>query len=115
MYHVAKHHTYSGQWNAEHIDAEGEIYVVTFTGPNAEQRARDYATWINAGRTNDDMIVWHPIATAPEGVRVLTKVDDRGERNVQPLTRSGRLWFGDSGVYVYYEPTHWAPLQGAHG
>ena len=50
---------------------------------------------------------WQPIETAPEGVEVWTKIDDkRGERNVQTLRREGRLWFGGD-VYVYYAPTHW--------
>lgn len=53
---------------------------------------------------------WQPINTAPEGVRVLTKIDDEGGwRNECELVRRGRLWFKpDGGVYVYYTPTHWA-------
>lgn len=56
---------------------------------------------------------WKPIDSAPEGVVVLTKIDDgRGERNVQELKRSGRLWFlPDGSMYVYYEPTHWKEAQ----
>ena len=52
---------------------------------------------------------WQPIETAPEGESVLTKIDDiHGERNVQTLKRSGRLWFvPDGSMYVYYSPTHW--------
>ena len=44
-----------------------------------------------------------------EDVVVDTKIDDdKGCRNEQPLTRSGRLWFTrDGSTYVYYEPTHW--------
>jgi hypothetical protein len=36
-------------WRAEAIDdaGEGECYVVTFTGPRAEERAREYARWKN--------------------------------------------------------------------
>jgi len=51
---------------------------------------------------------WLPAADAPEGVIVETKIDDAtGVRNVQTLRRSGKLWFDpDSGVYVYYTPTH---------
>ncbi len=54
---------------------------------------------------------WQLIESAPSGVLVLTKIDDeKGERNVAKLRRSGRLWFvPDGGMYVYYEPTHWAP------
>jgi hypothetical protein len=39
----------------------------------------------------------------------MTKIDDAdGVRNVQPLKRSGNLWFfPDGGMYVYYVPTHW--------
>lgn len=57
---------------------------------------------------------WKPAATAPEGVTVLTKIDDfKGERNVQKLTRHGRLWFidDDYSMYVYYEPTHWKEVE----
>lgn len=53
----------------------------------------------------------------PEGVEVLTKIDDRaGIRNVSPLTRRGSLWFtpenctcgkASTSMYVYYTPTHW--------
>ena len=53
---------------------------------------------------------WNSIDTAPNSVEVWTKIDDdRGERNVQKLTRKGRLWFTDpvDGMYVYYTPTHW--------
>lgn len=52
---------------------------------------------------------WQQIETAPEGVIVQTKIHDaHGERNVQALKRSGRLWFvPDGSMYVYYTPTHW--------
>ena len=46
----------------------------------------------------------------PETNRLVeTKIDDElGERNVQNLRRSGRLWFlPDGEMYVYYSPTHW--------
>jgi hypothetical protein len=53
---------------------------------------------------------WQPISTAPEGTVVMTKIDDgRGVRNVTELKRPGNLWFfPDGGMYVYYQPTHWA-------
>ena len=56
--------------------------------------------------------LWQPISTAPNNVKVWTKIDDEhGERNVQKLTRKGRLWFTGTadgvGMYVYYSPTHW--------
>lgn len=50
---------------------------------------------------------WRSVATAPEGVPILTKIHDtQGERNVQVLTKRGNLWWAD-GMYVYYTPTHW--------
>lgn len=55
---------------------------------------------------------WQPIATAPQGVTVETKIDDDdGVRNVAPLRLNGRLWWtADGGMYVYYTPTHWRRL-----
>ena len=55
---------------------------------------------------------WEPIATAPSGVVVETKIEDAdGTRNVQPLKRRGALWFmPDDSMYVYYTPTHWRKL-----
>lgn len=55
---------------------------------------------------------WQPIATSPENVEVLTKIDDSaGIRNEQSMKRKGRLWFfPDESMYVYYTPTHWMPL-----
>ena len=53
---------------------------------------------------------WQPIGSAPEGVEVDTCIRDANghERNVQALTRRGRLWFfPDMSMYVYYAPTHW--------
>jgi len=62
---------------------------------------------------------WLDISTAPEGVEVMTKIDDQhGERNVQSLVKRTRIpgetrpmfWYPDGSMYVYYEPTHWRPL-----
>jgi hypothetical protein len=57
------------------------------------------------------MSQWMPAAMAPEGVVVMTKIDDgRGVRNVQALKRQGNLWFvPDGSMYVYYTPTHYLP------
>lgn len=54
-------------------------------------------------------IHWNTIDTAPSNEVILTKIDDEhGERNVQLLTRKGRLWLvPDGSMYVYYTPTHW--------
>lgn len=58
------------------------------------------------------MSEWQPAETAPNGEKVLTKIDDdNGERNVQPLKRDGNLWWvPDGSMYVYYRPTHWKHL-----
>jgi len=58
------------------------------------------------------MTEWKTIDTAPEGVEVETKIDDKsGVRNISCLTRHGRLWWICEGnkrvMYVYYAPTHW--------
>jgi hypothetical protein len=58
---------------------------------------------------------WKPIDTAPEGVLVMTKIDDAdGCRNEQPMMKHRNLWWIDFGapreMYVYYKPTHWAEL-----
>lgn len=57
-------------------------------------------------------MAWAAINTAPEGVTVMTKIDDNnGVRNEAPLRLSGRLWyFADGSMYVYYTPTHWRNL-----
>jgi len=54
---------------------------------------------------------WHPIYTAPEGVRVVTKIDDtNGVINEAILVRQGQMWFtpNPAGVPVGYQPTHWS-------
>lgn len=59
---------------------------------------------------------WQPIATMPEGVACMTKIDDgQGARNEQMLVKRTRepgktrplYWFADGSMYVYYTPTHW--------
>lgn len=48
----------------------------------------------------------------PDGAEVNTKIHDaKGSRNEQSLVKQGNLWFfPDRSMYVYYSPTHWAPL-----
>lgn len=62
---------------------------------------------------------WQTIDSAPEGVEILTKIDDeRGERNIQSLVKRTRIpgetapmfWTPDGSMYVYYVPTHWRYL-----
>ena len=52
--------------------------------------------------------MWMPASEAPEGVAVMTKIDDaRGCRNEGALRRRGHLWWTTDGeMYVYYTPTH---------
>lgn len=61
---------------------------------------------------------WQTIDTCPEGVEVMTKIDDAvGERCVQTLVKRTRepgktrpmFWIPDGSMYVYYTPTHWCP------
>lgn len=50
------------------------------------------------------------VRVPPDGALVETKIDDEhGVRNVQTMTREGRLWYA-GGMYVYYTPTHWRPV-----
>lgn len=59
---------------------------------------------------------WKTIESAPEGVPILTKIDDEhGARNETVLVKRTRIpgktrpmfWAPDGSIYVYYEPTHW--------
>lgn len=59
------------------------------------------------------MTEWKPIETCPEGIEVMTRIDDEhGPRNEQKLARYGRMFFTDTTkrLYVYYAPTHWKPV-----
>jgi hypothetical protein len=64
-------------------------------------------------RERDPSDGWMPADTAPDGVEVETKIDDKdGVRNECTLTRKGNLWWIPNGaMYVYYAPTHWRPLK----
>jgi hypothetical protein len=45
-YEVIEHAGFPGQWHVEYISStSGECFVAIFTGPEAEQRAREYAAW----------------------------------------------------------------------
>ena len=49
----------------------------------------------------------------PNGVEVMTKIhDQRGPRKEQPLKRQTPWWFfPDLSMRIYYEPTHWKPVE----
>ena len=54
--------------------------------------------------------MWKSITSAPEGVAVMTKIDDGdGCRNERVLVRQKHLWFSGE-MYMYYTPTHWREL-----
>ena len=36
-----------GEWLVETIDENGEVYLVSFTGQDAHERAFEYAQWKN--------------------------------------------------------------------
>lgn len=64
-------------------------------------------------------MMWRDISTCPEGVEVMTKIDDAaGARNVQSLVKVTRepgksrpmFFHPDMSMYVYYTPTHWAEM-----
>lgn len=37
------------EWIVEDIGGEGEVYMTRFSGPDSENRARDYAEFMNDG------------------------------------------------------------------
>jgi hypothetical protein len=47
QYEVFEDRHSPGEWRVEAIDteSEGEVYVATFSGPSAEERAHAYAEW----------------------------------------------------------------------
>lgn len=49
-YELVKTQGIPGEWRVEAIDyeSEGECYLVIFSGPNAKQRAEEYAALKNA-------------------------------------------------------------------
>ncbi len=53
-YEAVEDQQFPGMWRAEAVDygspvgtGDGEVYVVIFSGPNSEGRAREYAIWKN--------------------------------------------------------------------
>ncbi len=47
-YEVVESKQYSGHWHVEAIDGDGRVFVVVFSGPSAEERAHEYASWKNS-------------------------------------------------------------------
>jgi len=45
-YEVVRDEKFPNEWRCEAINAKtGDIYVAVFSGPDAEGRAREYASW----------------------------------------------------------------------
>lgn len=49
-YEVIQSQDVPGEWRVEAIDFEtdGQVYVTIFSGPEAQERAHEYAAWKNA-------------------------------------------------------------------
>lgn len=52
-YNIAPDRLWHDSWRVEAIDrdGDGQVHVTIFSGPQAEQRAREYATWKNDTNT----------------------------------------------------------------
>lgn len=90
----------------KHTAAFGDDDVLLDWRPTPSKDVGGYAG-------EEGVMDWRAASTAPENVEVNTKIDnERGVRNEQTLKRRGNLWwFPDGSMYVYYTPTHWAPLE----
>jgi hypothetical protein len=44
-YEVIEDRRYPSEWRVEAIDEEGSCYVTLFSGPEAKERAQEYAAW----------------------------------------------------------------------
>ena len=45
-YEVMPDEKFPNEWRCEAIDQQsGDIYIAVFAGPDAEERAREYASW----------------------------------------------------------------------
>jgi hypothetical protein len=51
---ISEDKDYPGNWHVDAIDFvnEGSCYVTIFSGPDAENRAREYAGWLNSVEKN---------------------------------------------------------------
>ena len=49
-YDIAESRDYPDHWHVEAIDDDGRVYVAVFTGPQASERAAEYADWKNGVR-----------------------------------------------------------------
>ena len=71
FYEVVESRPYLGTSHAEAVDDERRVFVAIFSGPEAEQRAREYATWKNASRRETAIAGSARLASnPPHGVRL---------------------------------------------
>jgi hypothetical protein len=49
-YEVVESKLYPDHWHAEAIDEQGQVFVAMFSGPQAKERAAEYADWKNGVR-----------------------------------------------------------------
>ena len=48
VWEVVEDRRHPGDWRVESVGSDGECYVAIFCNETAEQRARDYAAWMNS-------------------------------------------------------------------
>ncbi len=49
-YETLEDRRYPGEWRVEAIDTDGSCYVTLFSGPQAKERAYEYAEWKQSAR-----------------------------------------------------------------
>lgn len=49
-YEIAASRDFPDHWNVEAIDPDGCVFVAIFSGPDARERAAEYADWKNGVR-----------------------------------------------------------------
>lgn len=50
-YKVFQDKIFKTDWRVESIDSEGACYVTIFSGPMAEERAKNYFVWIQNNKS----------------------------------------------------------------
>jgi hypothetical protein len=80
-YEVLQDRQFPTDWRVEAIDTgSGEIYVAIFAGPNAKERAQQFADWQNSNTCKH--VEWRePIDSQAEREIICAKCGMVGERN----------------------------------
>jgi hypothetical protein len=50
QYETIEDNRHPGDYRVEAIDRDGEVYIAIFSGPEARDRAREYADWKNCNQ-----------------------------------------------------------------